>query len=82
MISRAVTACPFFEVNAVYCASATCASETQARSWSSQIARGYRIAVQASPGMAAIAVLTLGSIGTVTENSAPARRIAVITFAE
>ena len=34
-ISRAVIAWPFFEVNAVYSASATCASETQARSWSS-----------------------------------------------
>jgi hypothetical protein len=39
-ISRAVTACPFFEVNAVYGTSATWASEIQQRSWSSQIARG------------------------------------------
>ena len=39
------------------------------------------MAVQASSGMAAIAALTLGSIGTVTENSAPARRIAAITLA-
>ena len=31
---------PFFEVNAVYFTSATCASETQRRSWSSQTARG------------------------------------------
>ena len=76
-----MTAWPFFEVNAVYCTSATSASETQARSWSSQIARGYRMAVQASSGMAAIAALTLGSIGTVTENRAPARRIAAITLA-
>ena len=39
------------------------------------------MAVQASSGMAAIAALTLGSIGTVTENRAPARRIAAITLA-
>ena len=32
---------PFFEVKAVYCASATSAAATQQRSWSSQIARGY-----------------------------------------
>jgi hypothetical protein len=31
--------------------------------------------------MAAIAALTLGSIGTVTGNRAAARRIAAITFA-
>jgi hypothetical protein len=31
--------------------------------------------------MPAIAALTLGSIGTVTEKSAPALRIAAITFA-
>jgi hypothetical protein len=31
--------------------------------------------------MAAIAALTAGSIGTVTGNSAPAGRIAAITFA-
>ena len=80
-ISQTVTACPFFEVNAVYSASATSASEIQARSWSSQIAREYLMAVQASPGMAAMAALTLGSIGTVTENRAPARRIAAITLA-
>ena len=72
---------PFFDANAVYRVSATCASETQARSWSSQIARGYLMAVQASPGMAAIAALTLGSIGTVTENTASARPIAAITLA-
>jgi len=72
---------PFFEVNAVYGTSATCASETQARSWSSQIARGYLMAVQASSETPAIAALTLGSIGTVTENRAPARPIAAITFA-
>jgi len=40
MISRAVMALPFFEVNAVQGTSATWASEIQARSWSSQIARG------------------------------------------
>ena len=39
------------------------------------------MAVQASSGMAAIAALTLESSGTVTENSAPARRIAAITAA-
>jgi hypothetical protein len=39
-ISRAVMACPFFEVKAVYSASATSASETQQRSWSSKIALG------------------------------------------
>ena len=39
------------------------------------------MAVQASSGMAAIAALTLGSIETVTENSAPARRMAAITLA-
>jgi len=36
-ISRAVTAPPFCEVNAVYDTSATSASETQRRSWSSQV---------------------------------------------
>ena len=38
--SREVTAWPFFDANAVYCVSA---SQTQACSWSSRIARGYRI---------------------------------------
>ena len=76
-----MTGCPFFDVNAVYSASATSASEIQARSWSSRIARGYLMAVQASSGMAATAALTLGSIGTVTENRAPARRTAAITLA-
>ena len=41
--SRAVTALPFFDANAVYPVSATSASETQAPIWSSQIACGYRI---------------------------------------
>ena len=62
-ISRAVTAWPFFEANAVYPISATSASETQQSSWSSQIARGYRIGVQASSAMAAIAARMLGFIG-------------------
>ena len=61
--------------------SATSASEIQAPSWSSQIARGYRIGVQASSGMAAIAARMLAFIGTVTENRAPARRIAPVTAA-
>ena len=39
-ISRAVMACPSFEVNAVYSTSATSASLTQQRNWSSQMARG------------------------------------------
>jgi len=63
MISRAVTAWPFFDANAVYSTSATSASETQAPSWSSQIARGYRIGIQALPGMAAIAARMLALAG-------------------
>jgi len=39
------------------------------------------MAVQASSGMAAIAVLTAGVTGAVTENRAPLRRIAAITAA-
>ena len=39
IFGRQVMAWPFFEVNAVYCASATWASEIQQRSWSSQTAR-------------------------------------------
>ena len=65
----------------MYSVSATSAPDTQARSWSSQMARGYLIAVQVSSPMAAIAALTMGSIGTVTEDNAPAWRIAPITFA-
>jgi hypothetical protein len=80
-ISRAVTARPFFDANAVYSVSATSASETQASNWSSQTARGYRIGVQASSPMAAIAARMLAFIGTVTENRAPWPRIAPITAA-
>jgi hypothetical protein len=39
-MSRAVIACPFLEVHAVYGTSAIWASETQRPSWSSQMARG------------------------------------------
>ncbi len=38
--------------------------------------------VQAVSGMAAIAALTLGSIRTVTEKNAPARRTAPVNAAE
>jgi hypothetical protein len=75
-VERAVMACPLREVNAVYSASATWASETQRPSWSSQMARGYSIGTQASSGMAAIAARTLGSMRTVTEKCAPALRAA------
>ena len=81
MISRAVTAWPFFDANAVYSASAAWASEIQAPSWSSQIACGYLMAVQASSPMAAIAARMLAFIGTVMENRAPARRTALVTAA-
>ena len=54
-------------MNAVYWISATSASETQQDSWSSQMACGYSIAVQASSGMRAIAAWMLEFIGTVTE---------------
>ncbi|HEY1002174.1 MAG TPA: hypothetical protein VGD83_21290, partial [Streptosporangiaceae bacterium] len=54
-----MTALPFVDANAVYSVSPTSASEIQARSWSSQIARGYLMAVQASSGMAAIAARML-----------------------
>jgi hypothetical protein len=54
--------------------SAISASEIQARSWSSQIARGYLMAVQASPGIDVIAAVTAGSIRAVAEKYAPARR--------
>jgi hypothetical protein len=79
---RALTCWFFFDVNAVYSVSATSASETQQPSWSSQTARGYRMGVQASSGMAAIAARTLEFRGTVTQNLAPADRIALITAAE
>jgi hypothetical protein len=64
---------PLFDANAVYCTSATSASEIQAPSWSSQIAHGYRIGVQASSPMEAIAGTDARVHGTVTENrvSAP-----------
>jgi hypothetical protein len=80
-ISRAVTAWPFFDANAVYSVSAISASEIQAPSWSSQMARGYRIGVQVWSGMAAIAARMDAFAGTVTENRAPPRRIAPITAA-
>ncbi|MFZ0047617.1 MAG: hypothetical protein WAL16_17385 [Streptosporangiaceae bacterium] len=76
-----MTSWPFLDVNAVYCVSAISASETQMPSWSSQMARGYLMAVQASSPMAAIAARMLAFIGTVTENRAPARRIAPVTAA-
>ena len=47
--------------------------------WSSQIARGYRMAVQASSPMAAMAARMLLFIGTVTENRAPWPRTAPMT---
>ena len=52
-----------------------------ARSWSSEVARGYLIAVQASWLTAAIADRMLAFIGAVTENRAPWRRTAPITAA-
>jgi len=80
-ISLAVTALPFFDANAVYSTSATSASDTHAPNWSSQIARGYRIGVQASSPMAAIAARMEAFMGAVTENRAPFPRIAPITAA-
>ena len=76
-----MTAWPFFDAKAVYPVSATSASEIQQSSWSSQIASGYLMAVQASSPMAAIAARMLLFTGTVTENRAPPRRIAPITAA-
>ena len=58
------------------------ASETQQASWSSQMARGYLMAVQASSPMAAMAALTWGFIWTVTEKNAPAARTAPVKAAE
>ncbi len=66
-------ACPFFEANAVYWVSATSASDTQQRSWSSHTARGQRIGVHASSLIDATAALTAGSVREVTEKYAPAR---------
>ena len=43
------------------------------------MACGYSIAVQASPGIGAIAARMLEFIGTVTEKCAPWRRTALIT---
>jgi hypothetical protein len=57
------------------------ASKIQASSWSSQIARGYRIGVQASSPMVAIAARMLVFMGAVTENRAPWPRIAPVTAA-
>ena len=81
--SRAVTAWPFFDLNAVYGTSATQASETQARSWSSQMAR-VPGGCSASGAMTAIAALTLGSIGIVAEKgrARPRDRGAFICFEE
>ena len=76
-----MTAWPFFDANAVYCVSATSASEIQQSSWSSKIACGYLMAVQAPSAIAAIAARTLEFIGTVTENRAPCARIAPVTAA-
>ena len=81
-ISRAVTAFPFFEAKAAQGTSATSASDTQRRNWSSQTARGYLMGIQAESGIAAIAALTLGSVRTVTEKYAPARRTAPANAAE
>ena len=67
-----MAALSFFDANAVYCTSATSASETQVRSWLSQIARGYLIVVQASPSTAAIAAPTSASILALTEKNAAA----------
>ena len=64
-----------------YSTSATSASEIQAPSWSSQIACGYSMAVQASSPMAAIAARMLAFTGTVMEEPAPARRTAPVTAA-
>jgi len=58
--------------------SATNASETHRCSSSSQIARGYRIGVQASSSMAVIACRTVEFIRAVTENHALARSAAAI----
>jgi hypothetical protein len=80
-IRRAVTAWPFFDANAVYSVSATSASETQQPAWSSQITRGYRIGVQSSSPMPAIAARMLTFTGAVTEKNAPRRRAAPMTAA-
>ena len=45
------------------------------------MASGYLMAVQASSGMAAIAVRIAAVTGAVTENRAPLRRTAAITAA-
>ena len=76
-----MTAWPFFDAKAVYWTSATSASEIQQSSWSSQTARGYRIAVQASSPMAAMAARMLLFTGAVTENRAPWPRTAPMTAA-
>jgi hypothetical protein len=81
-ISRAVICSLFFcDANAVYQISATSASETPQDSWSSQMACGYSIAVQASSGMRPIAALMLEFHGTVTEKYALFRQAARITAA-
>jgi len=60
----------------------TPASDTQQPSWSSQMARGYRMGVQMSSPMAAIAAWMLGFICTVTEKHAPDSRTAPVNAAE
>jgi hypothetical protein len=48
----------------------------------SQTARAYLMGVQAPSPICAIAAFTFGSIGTVTEKNAPARRTAPVNAAE
>lgn len=72
--SRPVTCSVFFlERNAVNGTSATSAREIHRPVASSSTAFGYSIVVHASAGIDVIAVLTAGSIRTVTDTSAPAR---------
>ena len=78
-INRAVAAWPFFDANAVYWVSATSASDIQQSSWSSQTACGYRIGVQFSSPIAAMAARMLLFTGTVTKNRAPWPRTAPMT---
>ncbi len=71
----------FFDVNAVNGISTTSARETQVLVGSSKRASVYSMVVQRSSPMVAIAALTLGSMRTVTETSAPPRRTALTTSA-
>jgi hypothetical protein len=66
----------------VYFTPATSALLTQQRSRPSQMARGYRMGVQASSPMAAIAARRCGFIWAVTEKNAPARRTEWMNAAE